>query len=877
MPVPFGAPELRGAFGRPNHPTHDSKDGVVLDDVQQLRQTGMWLDGELRIARHPLGSAVLYGDCLASEQAVDSALERALTTNDPNALTHLPGSYTTLLFEPHRLTALGDLANQYPLYYRKEGNGIVYGSATQPLREGMVSPQLDMLAAAGRLALSLPTDLVAGRSATEGIGRLEGGHKLTADRQSGTIKTEPYETFESPHIKTIDDAAAALREALLEAVRLRAHSGYALSADFSGGLDSTTAAYLLSRDTRVPLPIGTMYTAGMPSADLNQVQRLLALPASRGLFDHKEFVQTAAHKAYGDLLGAPPSDEPDDVLIAHHHEDAYNQFIRDLGGKLHVNGSGADCLFDADPMLYVGDWARSGSYTRFARGAAEAARWAKTSPLRLARQSVIRSKLTPSKDLGAVSRILLGQKDPSLLQHGGWLFGSDVAAEWLTPGIRKELSDLALARADAMRQGPQMNYGNHFSFNALKNISYDRIGSMRRTAECGLRQRAIYMDHAVIRACLSIPASLRMNPWTFKAILVKATKGLIPPEVTARGTKGDYTQQAVRGLRAALPDLDILLKKSRLAEMGIIDPKAVQKTFDRISIRTMLPWGSLETFVATELWYRDVYKYDPGSPPPPNNKPKEAQAITPIANETVLSMPPSALMVAFDTGGVTLQLAKNQYYRHNSSTLEIMRILQKNGAFGAVMAQCIAANPGVPEDVLRAMVSQDVRELIDMGVLAEGRGAFSIAKATANRIPSALAMTRQNQERASARLRDYPVAIGGFVLAAALRRLPLGAQMRTLEHIHRYWADRPANEASAARMYAAVQNVAEFHPARAACFEVPAATVLAAALKKRRINLILGVSSDLTNFHAWPETNGIAIRTNRDPEVVGIFEPILSV
>lgn len=843
----------------------------------ELNISGDRRPDELRIVQHTLGTVILYGDCLADTQAIGQVTHTALSSGRAETLTTLPGSYTSIVLQHDKLTALSDLAGQYPLYFRRDKHGVAFSTATAPLRQGMTTSTLDAVTAAARIALPSPTELLTGHSTLEGISRLDAGHILRADRY-GNSTTSPYETFQTPTITTIDEAVELLRSALQESAALRADSGYRLSADFSGGLDSTTAAFLTAQASANKLLIATRYTPGISNDDPVQVNRLLGLPASQGLFKPHMFATPTGAGSYANLLAAPRTDEPQINSSGYVRDRAYMQFLRAQGSELHLTGAGADCIFDLQPRLYLGGLWCVKAYGRFVRSAIEAGRAGLQSPWQLAQEAIANSKITPQAEMRMLCQILKGRNTPDVLRHGGWLFGEESAPQWLTPYARRLLIGAAEARAEAIITPEDFDYGNYTAYLALRDIAYNQHGVMRDAAQQGLRRRAFFFDNAILRATLGLPAHLRVNPWTFKAILAQATDGLIPPEVTSRSSKGNYTPHMMASLRDALPTLYELLNNSRLAEMGIIKPAAVRHTLDRIPMSSRIPIASIQQFAVIEQWLRNqdstVSLGIPPAPQPPV-MPTSAEISEPnVADDTTYHMPRDVHMITCATGAVAL-LPQGTYYRQNAHTLELIRALQAKHNFESTITRLQTLYPDEPPAVLRNSVSKLIRQLEAQGILQKGEGPFSLTEGTATGRYLSGTMTRQNNEKIPVKLRDYPIAIGGFALALVLKQLPFAQRINTLRAINRYWARRPSYEASGVRTLAAVQRVASVYVGKAACLEISTAAVLGEALKRRQMNLTIGVATDPDTFHAWPTINGTPIRTANDPEISGIFEPLL--
>ena len=178
------------------------------------------------------------------------------------------------------------------------------------------------------------------------------------------------------------------------------------------------------------------------------------------------------------------------------------------------------------------------------------------------------------------------------------------AAGWLTAGARRQLAELAgdleTARAVPAGVGPA-------DLAALADLR--RSGAANRHLRAlgrrhGLAVHAPFLDTAVVRAALSVAAVTRADPVSYKPMLGAALAGLVPAEVLTRRTKGDYSAEYYLGARQAAAELRRLLRDSRLADLGVIEPGPVLSALDRMIAGIAVPLGPLTTLVATEVWLR---------------------------------------------------------------------------------------------------------------------------------------------------------------------------------------------------------------------------------------------------------------------------------
>ena len=120
----------------------------------------------------------------------------------------------------------------------------------------------------------------------------------------------------------------------------------------------------------------------------------------------------------------------------------------------------------------------------------------------------------------------------------------------------------------------------------------------------GVAVHAPFLDAEVIRTALSVPPQTRTEPWSYKPLLGEAMAGLVPAEVRRRRTKGDYSAEDYRGARNSATALHGLLRDSRLADLGVIEPGKVEPVLDRMTSGIAVPMGPINMLLATEVWLR---------------------------------------------------------------------------------------------------------------------------------------------------------------------------------------------------------------------------------------------------------------------------------
>ncbi|MFC4055948.1 asparagine synthase-related protein [Actinomadura syzygii] len=595
----------------------------VWDDVPGVRLYGGWRPEEVIRVRHPSARLLVAGHRLADAGTVAADFRAAMESGDPDRLTGRFGACLILIVRLPRpggppyaceFQARTDLAGQFPLYSSGRARETVVGTHPNLVAEAH-GRAFDPLSFAGRIACPHVMPLWGDRSPYEDVTRLPSGtwmHIAASGRQA-TSSGSAHE------LVSLDEGARELRAALDEAVRLRcagATESEPVSADLSGGLDSTSVAFLAARHAAAPVEAVTYHHPAVPAADLAEASRSAALDSRLRPAVVHGTDDTLPYQALGEpaVFG-----EPAPGALAWRRSALRLQHAATVRARLHLTGEGADALLGAAPS-YLAELARPGSARRFAAHCARQARLRHTSAFGLAVRARRTAASSPAEALSALAATLTRPPEPGAF---GWPDGvawwpvAPEALRWLTPRARADLADLAGGSAvPGVRSAADMAARTELRHSADTQRHLRELG-----AGLGVAVHAPFLDDAVVAACLRVPASAKVAPDAFKPLLARAVHGLVPGEVLSRRTKGDYTGEDYRGARRAAAAIRGLLTGSRLADLGIVDPAAVGRTVDRLLAGVEVPLGSLNALLATEAWLRSPAPPVPSLPAPPGPEP----------------------------------------------------------------------------------------------------------------------------------------------------------------------------------------------------------------------------------------------------------------
>jgi asparagine synthase (glutamine-hydrolysing) len=579
----------------------------LWSDVPSVRVYGNWRPEEVLQARHASGRLLIVGHCLASPHEVTDAFGRAMESESFDPLMTLPGAYTCLIVRDGELVAITDLAGRFPVYHSRRGGEILIGLHAGVLAARHDRP-LDPVTAAARIACPSVLPLWSSRSPYRDVHCVGGGAVLRVGAGHLRVDSEPL--LPVPGM-TREEGASALRSSVVDAVQRRCLVG-PISSDLSGGLDSTTLALLATRYSQGPVHAVVYHHPLAPAADLADATRYarldpkIALTVVRGT-DHT--LPYLAISGFGTTAGpgASLTSEPAAHALSWRRSALRLAQAAEWGTRTHLTGEGGDAVLGATPA-YLAELVKPRSLAGLVRHCGALARLRHTSPALLARRAMRAAVTRPSTALGRLATALRRPTSETLSWPDAvclWPTSGEAVA-WLTVPMRQHLAEVA---ADPVTARSVPRDARPADLTALTELRHS-AGAQRYLCQLGNRMgvavHAPFLDNMIVRACLRVPASQRMDPWIYKPLLPSAMTGLVPDQVFDRRSKGDYTAEDYRGARRAAPRLRDLLHNSRLADLGVIEPGRVNTSLDRLFTGTTVPLGELNQLLATELWLRDL-------------------------------------------------------------------------------------------------------------------------------------------------------------------------------------------------------------------------------------------------------------------------------
>ncbi|UQA95160.1 asparagine synthase-related protein [Streptomyces halobius] len=604
---------------------------------------GHWSRDETITARIGPRRIALLGTTSATRDGLTRLLRRLTSLDDLGDhlrahLGDLPGSFFLMAAFGPEVRCQGSLSTYRQLHHTDIGGIAVAGNRPQNLaalgceaaKTGLDrAPHLgtvDEETLAARLLTPFAPLPLALRQAWRSVHAVPPGHYLTFAPNGRHVVRR---WWQPPAPDTpLPDAAEAVRDALSAAVRVRTRHG-TLSADLSGGMDSTSLCFLAARAPHTRL-ITTAWQCRDPANDDNLWSARSAAHLSTG--DHTGGGNVGEHLSlpYAEVPTwyTPPSDpghtDPAGPLAAiresarlSHHA----RLVAERGSRLHLVGVGGDELFSPRPVALDPRPAalnpRPVALHSLARRDLRTAR----QPLRARRLGrwTLPDPLRPLRD--SLHTLWNGDSYPQWLatcteQHGTTGAAWEIAPSmppWAHPDAVTTVRRLLREAAAEAPEPYAALRAQHETVRAAVRAGEIVRGIDAVASAQGVAYEAPFLDDAVIKAALTVRLAGHTETGAYKPLLATAMRGLVPDAVLGRGTKGDHSAEVYAGLRRHRRALSALCDDSLLARLGLIRPDALRHVLTSLHphTHTLLP---LDPTLAAEYWLRSL-PY--GQLPPP--------------------------------------------------------------------------------------------------------------------------------------------------------------------------------------------------------------------------------------------------------------------
>ena len=456
-----------------------------------------------------------------------------------------------------------------PLFYAVLPDRILFGSEIKALlQDANMTPELDVQALSYYLALNWTP---APMTLFKNVRQLLPGNCLTADIKGQTSVSEYWDLkYSENEPRNEADISEELLARVEESVRLRLVSDVPFGAFLSGGVDSSTISYFMSRNLGDPLKTFSIHF-GEPTYDEDEYARAVAL--SIGSKHHQQKVTAELATVLPRIVWHAEEPTADSSMVAVYY------LARET--RKHVtmvhSGDGADEML-AGYETYQAHYAH-----RLMRMIPRVLRRGVLDPL-VARLPVSDTKVSWDFKL----RRFLGGADFSPEDaHACWrmIFDAPSRAKLLAPLTGQDGADADVL--DVYREYFSKTNARH----PLDRLLYvdtrlylpcDMLVKVdRMTMAHALEARVPFLDHNLAEFFASIPPGLKLKNLRHKKyILKKAMSDKLPPHVLWRKKQG-FNVPAARWIKSDLkPFVMEHLSSQRVGDMGFLDTGEVRCILD---------------------------------------------------------------------------------------------------------------------------------------------------------------------------------------------------------------------------------------------------------------------------------------------------------
>ncbi|MGY0557206.1 MULTISPECIES: asparagine synthase (glutamine-hydrolyzing) [unclassified Lysobacter] len=513
---------------------------------------------------------------------------------------HLNGQFAIALWDAtrRRLVLARDRFGIRPLYYTRARNALWFASEMKALFAAV--PEKAQLSARGLVQTFSYWAPLDPDTVYEDVHSLPPGHLMTIE-QDGRSSLNRYWDWTFPETgqscpavpwRSIDEAAAELRERLIDAIRLQLRADVPVGAYLSGGLDSSGIVALARTFTNNP--VRTFSVAfDQPEFDESVHQQAMVR--------HLGTEHTTLRVGARDIGDAFPR------FIAHTETPVLRtagvplmllaKTVREHGYKVVLTGEGADEVFGGYDLF------KEAKVRRF---------WARQP------DSKLRPKLlgrlygylenSPAAN-PALAAAFFGQGlqhiDRPVFAHVPRWTTSQRALSFLSPELRASAGDWdALGFAESRLPDNMMRWAPlaRDQYVEAKTLLAGYLLSSQgdRVAMAGsIEGRFPYLDHTLVEFANRLPPAWKIQGLTEKAILRKALGDLLPANILAR-TKQPYRAPDSQSFFVDGRPLDYvaaLLDPTHLRSTGLFDTAAVTRLYAKARAGKVTGFADNQAFV----------------------------------------------------------------------------------------------------------------------------------------------------------------------------------------------------------------------------------------------------------------------------------------
>ena len=481
-----------------------------------------------------------------------------------------------------------DRLGEKPLYYSLIDDVLFFGSEIKAILENEeYKRRLDLGALWDYLSLLY---VPYGETIFQGIKELEPGHLLKLHQNSVEIKQYWDLSFRATKLNE-GECLQHVRDLLRDSVRLRLRSDVPVGVFLSGGIDSSTVAFLASA---VKQPIQT-FTIGFREQQFSEIPYARRVAEVLGSDHHEKIVEADAFKLLPKVIGFYDEPFANPTSIIHY---LISEFASKTV-KVALSGAGGDEVFAGYPKYTI----------------LKVVRHYVTSFPRVIREPIEKAilKLPESSDRHRLLRmargfIKLAREDPvgqyaSLLSY----FDKSEKRKLCSSSCLGQISDDISAKISRLFcEAKSTDFMQKVYYVEMKTfLPYNILEYTDRTSmAASLETRVPFLDHRIVELSASIPYGLKLKRLTTKYLLKKAVSGLLPKDVIGR-KKMPFSPPTALWLKRDLKDLvSTYLSKEVIERRGYFDSGFIDRIVRDHFSGTRNNEMKIMGLISFELWHQ---------------------------------------------------------------------------------------------------------------------------------------------------------------------------------------------------------------------------------------------------------------------------------
>ncbi|MBD1373966.1 hypothetical protein IC620_16610 [Hazenella sp. IB182357] len=504
-----------------------------------------------------------FGEMMSSKKDATLAYRKFLKNNNSKDILFLKGNYQTVIHIEDTLFLFSDIANCRPIYYTELGNKLIFSSNLHFIQDKLPSQLNHHHLSKQLLTGGLHID---GETPYQKIKKIAGGYGLVV-KNGSTRLFRAWIIDDDPPL-SLEEGQYLLKKQLIEAVLYRSKNRQVTS-DLSGGLDSSTLAWIASNDKEIRT---ITFVGKEENEDAFIARKIIEL---RGNIIPDFIGYDNIPPNYSNIESFH-TDSPIPFLWSASKFRSKLRWAKENESDIHFCGEGADTVIEPS-LTYLIDLLKQKKLFMF---------WDHT------REWARKFNESPWNWMNISMRLALNINTPKNMKKRHSLLLDPVHIDWLKKqeGIIQNKHSKYRGVSDTLRGIYYLGYVSH----GLRELSVQE----------GVNLAMPYLDHNIIRTCMRIKSEDKMNPQMLKPLLKKSFQDDLPNCLLNRNTKGNYTADLYHGVRIHQNWFENNFKSMILSDIGLVNLSKFQECIQKLLLGLPVRLPEFNQTLAVEMWLR---------------------------------------------------------------------------------------------------------------------------------------------------------------------------------------------------------------------------------------------------------------------------------